>query len=422
MKIWQKDKTQSVNESIDKYTVGDDYLLDMNFIQYDIQASKAHSKGLLKIGILNNKEYKAILKSLQTLESLIHNDSFSIKLEEEDCHTAIENYLIAELGDIGKKIHTGRSRNDQILVAIRMYMKANLKETIQLLGNLQSTLYELAIKNKDVPMPGYSHTQQAMLTSVGHYFAAFHESILNDSEFMTNVAKAIDQNPLGSAAGFGVNLALDRELTTKELGFAKVQINSLYCQNSRGKYESLYLESLSQVMMSLGKLAEDLVMFTSREFNYFTVSDEFTTGSSIMPQKRNLDVMELVRGNVSVILADQLNIKMLAKSLPSGYNRDFQLMKKPLVNSTELTQSTISIVTELLKSVKPNKNIIADAIKLDILAADIATENASNGVPFREAYKKALNGLEGIEKEVNWSVELKKKQSLGSAGNLGLPS
>ena len=267
-------------------------------------------------------------------------------------------------------------------------------------------------------MPGYSHTQQAMLGSVGHYFAAYAESLLDDADQCGAILALIDKSPLGSAAGFGTSIPVDREFSAREMGFAGVQVNSLYCQNSRGKFESAYLEALVQVMLTLGKFANDMVLFTSQEFDYFAVDETLTTGSSIMPHKHNLDVMEILRGNVSVVIANQLMVKDIAKNLISGYNRDGQLIKKPLIESTHTALGSIEVVGVLLAGLTPKQESMRAKINAGIFTADIANALVQEkGVPFRDAYTEAA-GM--TPKDVDFSKNLASKKSLGAPGNLAL--
>ena len=342
-----------------------------------------------------------------------------IRVEDEDCHTVIENYLTKKLKKLGGKIHTGRSRNDQVLTALRLYMRDQLNEIRKKSKRLAKNFLDFAGQYKSVAIPGYSHTQQAMLSSIGHYFCAYTESMINDIEFLDSVAEHINKNPLGSAAGFGVSLLLDREFTTKELKFRKPQINSLYCQNSRGKFESIYLEALVQIMLTLGRFASDILLFTSQEFNYFNVKNSLVTGSSIMPQKRNHDAMEILRGQVSVIMNNQHLIQDIVKGLISGYNRDLQLIKKPLFESTHIVLDSLEIVITYLQGLEPNEASINAKISKGIFAADIATEIAkSKKVPFRKAYQQAMTHLKKYKPDLK--ENLKSKISLGAPGNLDI--
>lgn len=417
-KLWQK-TGKKLHPLVEKYTVGDDYIFDSKLMPFDIQGTKAHIKGLQKIGIFTKGELSKLLKALTKLDKEFSRGKVKIKIADEDCHTVIENYLTKKFKKLGQKVHTGRSRNDQVLTAIRLYMKSSLDELRKSTKRLAKEFLEYAEKYKNIPLPGYSHTQQAMLSSIGHYFCSFTESLIDDLNFLDKTYHHINKNPLGSAAGFGVSLLLDREFTTKELGFKNTQINSLYCQNSRGKFESIYLESLLQIMLTLGRFANDLLLFTSQEFNFFKVSNSLVTGSSIMPQKRNLDAMEILRGNVSVIMSNQQLIQNLVKNLVSGYNRDLQLIKKPLMESTDIALSSLEIVSLYLKGITPNEKIISEKISKEIFAADIATEMAKkNKTPFRLAYKQALKGIKKYK--VNFQQNINSKVSLGAPGNLDM--
>src|SRR3989344_8085092 len=279
-KLWKKTDTE-LHPVVEKYTAGTDHIFDMELLPFDIAASKAHAKGLQKINILSPGELEALENALEALLKKHEAGNVTILREDEDCHTVIENYLVEAVGDAGKKIHTGRSRNDQVAVAMRLYMKDKLTTIRKQCIALASNFVDMAEKYEKNPMPGYSHTQQAMLTTVGHYFASFAEALLDDADYIESALRHIDKNPLGSAAGFGSSIPLDRTFTTQELGFSAVQVNSLYCQNSRGKFESVYVEALAQVMLTLGKFAGDMVLFPPREFDFFAVAETLTTGSSI---------------------------------------------------------------------------------------------------------------------------------------------
>ena len=416
-KLWKKTEEQ-LHPAVEKYTVATDTVFDMQLMPFDILVCKVHAKGLNKIGILNAEESKKIQETLALLEKDFAGGKIKITPADEDSHTVIENYLVEKLGDVGKKIHTGKSRNE-VTVAMRLYMKSGLNTLQNESLGLADVFLKMAEKYKDVPMPGYSHTQQAMLSSLGHYFSAFTESLLDDADFIALTAKRLDKSPLGSAAGFGVAIPLDREFTAKELGFSGVQVNSLYCQNSRGKFESAYMEALTQVMLTLGKFANDMLLFTTQEFDFFAVDGSLTTGSSIMPQKHNLDVMEILRGNVSVVIANQLMVKDIAKNLISGYNRDGQLMKKPVFESTKIVADSLEVVALLLKGLTPKEESIKAKITSGIFTADIANKLVTEkGVPFRDAYKQASDIVS--DTSVDLTENIASKVSLGAPGNLGL--
>lgn len=416
-KLWKKKGTK-LHPAVEKYTAGTDYLLDMELMPFDIIASAAHAEGLKKIGILTAAELGKILAALDSLQKKWKLGKVRITWADEDCHTVIENYLVMACGDTGKKIHTGRSRNDQVLVATRLYMKTHLSTLRKSCVTLAGAFVDAAGRYEHIPMPGYSHTQQAMLTTVGHYFAAFAESLLDDADFIALVEQHIDKNPLGSAAGFGTSIPIDRKFTTKELGFVDVQINSLYCQNSRGKFESACMEALAQVMLTLGKFANDMMLFTSQEFDYLAMDASLTTGSSIMPHKHNLDVLEIMRGNVSVVVANQVMVKDIAKNLLSGYNRDGQLMKKPIFEATRIVAESLEVAGVVLAGLTPKAESIRAKIHPGIFTADIANAMVvKEGMPFRDAYKKAAGMDVG---DVDPLKNIAGKKSLGAPGNLDL--
>lgn len=421
--LWKHNR--KIHSAIAAYTIGDDATLDQILLPYDIEATKAHILGLVKIGILTKKEVDSLIKHLNNLLKLWKAGKVKIRIEDEDCHTVIENYLVNVSGDLGKKVHTGRSRNDQVLVALRLYMRDQLVQINKTALSLATEFLNKAHTFNTTPFPGYSHTQQAMPTSLGHYYASFIESLLDDVEFSLSSLEHINKNPLGAAAGFGVAFPLDRELTMTKLNFSDIQINSLYTQNSRGKYESIYLESLVQIMLTLGKFANDMLIFTSREFGFFIIDESVTTGSTIMPQKRNLDGLELLRGYVSVVIANQHAVQDIAKSIISGYNRDFQLIKKSLMECSHIVLSSIEIANIYLISSQPNVNVIQSKIVPDILSADRANELVTKkGIPFREAHRLVAESLADSNIKLTASElkeNIKSKISLGGPGNIQLP-
>ena len=418
-KIWQKSNLKS-NPVIEKYNTGDDYLMDMEIFPFDIIASSAHAEMLGKIGVLSSDEVKSITKELDIILNNFNDGKIKIKIEDEDCHTVIENLLIKKLGDMGKKIHTGRSRNDQVLTAVRLYTVNKLKIIANLNKELINLLISFAEKNKNSPLPGYTHTQQAMLSSFAHWSLSFVEGLINDQEILNKAIEINNQNPLGTAAGFGVSFPLDREHTRKKLNFDKNIVNSLFAQASRGKFESLTLESLSQVMLTLSRFATDMLFFTARETGFVKVVDSLTTGSSIMPQKKNLDSMELMRGNASIIFSNQLAIKNIPKGVMSGYNRDLQLIKKPLIESLNITEDSLKVAYEFIKGMTIDEQAVKQAIKKDIFAADMANEMVEmEGVSFRDAYVKVGQELDRV-KDFDLEKNIKSKKSLGSPGNLDI--
>lgn len=384
-----------LHPTIEAYTVGEDYMLDMILMPYDIEGSKAHAKGLHKIEILNDEELKNLLEGLDELMTKWENGKVEITVEDEDCHTVIEHFLTEKYGEVGKKIHTGRSRNDQVLTALRLMMKADLQELTEATKDLAETFTAQAEKYPDTPLPGYTHTQQAMPSSIAMWCGNFAEALNDDAEFLQAVSQHIDKNPLGSAAGYGVSFPLDRKFTAQEMGFSQVQKNPIYCQNSRGKFESLFLEGILQIMMTLGRYASDMLFFTSQECKFFDVDGSLTTGSSIMPQKKNLDGLEILRGNVSIVMGYQQIIKDISKGLISGYHRDLQLIKKYLIESVEIVMASIEVAKLYVEGSTPNEQEIEAKTTKAIHMAEQANKLVQEkGIPFRDAYmeiKKAAS-------------------------------
>ena len=420
-KIWQSATTVKLHPLVEKYTVGNDYELDKRLLPFDIEASRAHAKALVKANILTEEEFDRLNQGLNEILEKFTTGEFVIKQSDEDCHTAIENYLVEKLGLLGKKIHTGRSRNDQVLVATRLYTRKKLKQISENLIKLQQVFLQMAKKHEFLPMPGYTHTRRAMPSSIGHWAAAYVEELINDHIILESAYKLNDQNPLGAAAGYGVNLPIDREITTKELGFKRTQINSLYCVNSRGSTESYILSVLTKIMMTLGRLANEMIWYTTPEFNFFDLPYEFTTGSSIMPQKRNPDIFEIVRGNVNIIVGLQTMVKDTSKSLISGYNRDTQLTKEPLIKGLGIARRSLEVVALVMEKVTPKEDVLMNSFTPELFAVHQANKYVKEGMPFRDAYQKVKDNLEHLT--VPDPVEaLKEVTSLGGPGNLALAS
>jgi argininosuccinate lyase len=417
-KIWQT-KSTKLHPFVEWYTVGNDYILDQRLLPFDVEASLAHAKALAKLKIISPTELKKLTAGLKEILRLNKQGKFKIKLEDEDCHTAIENYLIKKLGPLGKRIHTGRSRNDQVLVATRLYTRKKLKQVSHELIRLEKVFLEIAKKYEFVPMPGYTHTRRAMPSSVGHWATAYLEELIDDHKLLESAYDLNDQNPLGAAAGFGVSFNLDRKMTTRLLKFKRTQINSLYAMNSRGKTESYILAVCTQIMMTLGRLANEMIWFTTPEFNFFDLPWKFTTGSSIMPQKRNPDVFEIMRSNVNVIVALQTQVKDISKNLISGYNRDTQLTKEPLIKGLGITRRSLEAAVLVMSGVKPNKKVLLKSLTPEMFANNEANKLVKKGMPFRDAYQYIKEHLDKI-KVPDPIKAIKEVKSLGGPGNLGL--
>jgi argininosuccinate lyase len=374
---------------------------------------------LAKIGMLSQDELKKLKGALLEVLELDEKGKFEIKMQDEDVHTAVENYLTKKLGPVGKKIHAARSRNDQVLADLRLYTKAKLLAVEEAVLELAGALMIFAEKNKTVPMPGRTHTQLAMPSSVGLWAGAYAESLLDDLELMKAAYELNDQCPLGSAASYGVPLPIDRQMVSDMLGFKKVQNNVLYANNSRGKFESVVLAALGQVMVDLSKMANDMIFFSIPETGYFTIPEKFCTGSSIMPNKKNPDVLELVRAKANKVLASYYRVINTIKDLPSGYNRDFQETKEPLIKGLAVTEASLSVCALVIKGLKVNKEKCIKACVPEIFATDKAIELAAEGMPWRDAYQKVAKELGKLKAE-DPVASIKKKKHIGGTGNLGL--
>jgi argininosuccinate lyase len=392
MKLWQKGYT--LNSRIEAFTVGEDYLIDQKLVDYDCLASKAHAAMLCKIGILTDDELEKILNELDRIIELNHNGRFPVTLKDEDCHTAIENRLTESLGETGKKIHTGRSRNDQVLAALRLYYKDRLTHLKDELKSLKKAVDKLIESSGAIPIPGYTHTRKAMPSSVGLWAGALSEALEDDLLQLKSVYDLVDQSPLGSGAGYGVPLNLDRKMVAEELGFSKVQQNPAYVQSSRGKFEAALLHLAGFILFDANKTATDLILYTLPDFGFFELPDAFLTGSSIMPQKKNPDVLELVRANYHVVLGYEMQVKSLIGNLISGYHRDFQLLKEPVMKSLEILLETISILTLVFENLTVNEEQCKKAMTNELYATEKVYELVKKGMSFREAYRSVMMNYE----------------------------
>ena len=414
-KLWQKNYT--LDSMMEHFTVRNDYIYDEELVVSDAIGSAAHAKGLNKIGILSDEECRKLLAGLDRIVQLRQSDSFPITVSDEDCHTAIEGFLTNELGDTGKKIHTGRSRNDQVQTALRIYMReAALKLSSASLG-LSASLIKLAEQNKDVPMPGRTHMQIAMPSSVALWALSFAEEILEETGMLLSLYDVIDQSPLGSAASYGVTLPLDREYTASLMGFRKVQNNVLYANNSRGKFEAFFLDHAEYIALTISKLAQDLMLFTLPEFGYFSLPRELCTGSSIMPQKKNPDGLELARSRTSLIGSCSMRVKSIIRALPSGYNRDFQDTKEPFIEGFRSALELVMITDEMIQGLEVHPDNLIAACTPELYATDRVMEKVLSGGNFRDSYKDVGLNLDKVQGE-DPVASLGKRTSVGTAGNL----
>lgn len=386
MKLWNNNYT--LNKYIEKFTVGNDYLLDQKLVKYDCLASIAHVKMLHKIGLISNTECTKMINELDYIIKLDGKGKFIIKQEEEDCHTAIENYLVKQLGEIGKKIHTGRSRNDQVLAALRLYYKNEIQIIDQLVDNLIEMLLSFKEKNGSIEIPGYTHMRKAMPSSIELWADAFVESMKDNKILIKHVFELIDQSPLGTGAGYGLPIKVDREMTADLLGFKKIQKNPIYVQNSRGKFESSILHMLSQILFDINKIASDIILFSMSEFGFFEIPEEFTTGSSIMPHKKNPDVLEILRSKYHLLTSYESQIKSMSSNLISGYHRDLQLIKEPIIKGLELTKECLNVSKLFFQNLHVNKENCNKALSKEVYATKEVYALVQEGLPFRDAYQK----------------------------------
>lgn len=383
-KLW--DKGYDLNKTIESYTVGNDPILDKQLVYYDCVASIAHAKMLGEINLLTKTEVQDLIRELNHIIDLDKKGEFPITQEQEDCHTAIEMFLIFALGDVGKKIHTARSRNDQVLTALRLYYKDEIENVVHNIKSLTNTISNFTSKYGKIHFPGYTHMQKAMPSSFGLWGSAFSDSMNDNLLLLDTIKIIINQSPLGTAAGYGVPLNIDREFTAKELEFSSVQSNPIYTQYSRGKFEITILHVLSQIMLDLNKIASDLILFSMSEFGYVELPDEFCTGSSIMPQKKNPDVLELLRAKYHVVSSYEFQVSRLTSDLISGYNRDIQLTKEPVMNGFSTTLDSLEITTLLFQNLVVNKVKCKSALDDEIFATEKVYKLVKKGMPFRDAY------------------------------------
>ena len=415
MNLW--DKGYSTDKKIDHFTVGNDRELDLVLAKYDITASIAHAKMLGKIGLLTPEETNALVTELNNITLTIKEGNFTIEDSFEDVHSKIEFILTEKLGDTGKKIHTARSRNDQVLVAMQLYLKEELSEIIHLTKELFNLLLELAEENKEKLLPGYTHFQIAMPSSFGLWFSAYAESLVDDLYFVDAAHKIADQNPLGSAAGYGSSFPIDRSYTTSEMGFADLKYNVIAAQMGRGKVEKATAVGISGIADTLSKLAMDICLYMSQNFNFISFPDALTTGSSIMPHKKNPDVFELIRAKCNSLQAIPNQITLITSNLPSGYHRDLQMVKGLIIPAIQEIKSCLEMMTFTLKDVKVNANILNDPKYDYLFSVDTLNHLVLSGMPFREAYKRIGLDIEAgnfkPQKQLNHTHE-------GSLGNLCL--
>ena len=415
MKLWSKGLP--TDQKIDFFTVGNDRVLDLVIAKYDVKATLAHGKMLHKVGLLSDNDIQGIEKGLNELAQEIEVGEFSIGEEFEDVHSKIEFELTQRIGDAGKRIHTARSRNDQVLTAMHLYLKDELSDIKSSVKELGEVLLAAAEKYKEVLLPGYTHLQIAMPSSFGLWFSAYAESFVDDLYFVNAAYKVVDQNPLGSAAGYGSSFPIDRAYTTEQLGFATLKYNVVAAQMSRGKAEKSTAFAMSTVAGTLSKLAMDVCLYMSQNFGFMSIPSEFTTGSSIMPHKKNPDVFELIRGKCNRIQALPYELSLLTNNLPSGYHRDLQLLKEGIVPAIQDLKASLELAIYALKNVEVNDGILEDDKYDYLFSVDTLNELVQQGMTFRDAYVKI--GLD-IENGNYKPIKNTKHSHIGSINNIGL--
>ena len=422
-KLWQNKSAETetnIHKKVEAFTVGNDYELDQLLVPYDIKASKVHAAALKKAGILNESELEKLTNALTNVQEIWEKGGFEITVQDEDMHTAIENYLVDELGDLGKKIHTGRSRNDQVLTAMRLYEKDKLNDVLSAVDACVDKLLNFARAGEDVPMPGFTHTRKAMLSSVALWAGGFAEMLKMQIDASVGISSLVDRSPLGSAAGFGTTIDIDRDFEAKELGFAKPLVCSTTSQLSRGWVELQYVQYLCGISAVLNRLASDIIQYSGELSPYFMLDDAVCTGSSIMPQKKNPDLAELIRGRHSENIGHAATLQSLIMNLGSGYHRDLQLTKEPVLKAVQNSMESLNACTLLVESMSINKEELQAACTAELFAAEDANRLVKEeGMSFRDAY------LEIKERQKDGASadphqKLKESTHLGSTGNPGL--
>ncbi len=374
---------------LQSFLAGDDHVLDRHLLPYDCRASLAHARMLARIGVLDDAELASLETGLAQVAEAAEQGRFPITEADEDCHTAIENFLTKTCGEAGRKIHTGRSRNDQVLTALRLWEKDHVDHLLGTVVAYLDALYAVRQAQGQVSLPGYTHMQAAMPTTVDTWLGSYADAARDDHELLSLVRRLVDRCPLGTAAGFGVPvLPIDREGTAAELGFAEVLANPMYAQLSRGRVEALLLAACSQVMLGLSRLASDLLLFSTREFRLVQLPQAVCTGSSLMPQKRNPDVLELVRARFHVVAGEEAKVRAMTAGLMSGYNRDVQLTKGPLFAGVAATLDSLKAMTMVLGGLQVDAERSAAAVTDEMRATERALKLVAEGVPFRDAYRR----------------------------------
>lgn len=415
MKLWQKDKASLLE--VEKFTVGKDQEMDMYLARFDVLGSLAHITMLESIELLTTAELKLLSIELKNIYKRIESGNFKVEEKVEDIHSQVELELTRVLGDVGKKIHSGRSRNDQVLVDVKLFLRTEIKEIVEDVNVLFELLLQQSEKYKNYLLPGYTHLQLAMPSSFGLWFGAYAESLVDDIVALEAAYRIVNKNPLGSAAGYGSSFPLNRKMTTTLLGFDDLNYNVVYAQMGRGKTERIVASSLSNIAATLAKLSMDACLFLNQNFGFIRFPDELTTGSSIMPHKKNPDVFELIRGRCNQIIALPNDIALLTANLPSGYHRDMQLLKEKLFPVIQSLKDCIRMAHLMLSNIEVKDNILIDEKYKFLFSVEEVNKLVLKGIPFRDAYKQVGVAIE--KGNFTYSTELNHTHE-GSIGNLCL--
>lgn len=414
-KLW--DKGYDEDALIDAFTVGHDRELDLELAPYDILGTMAHITMLESVGLLPKADLELLLPELRALYSLASEGKFEIDPDVEDVHSQVELLLTRSLGDIGKKVHTGRSRNDQVLVDLKLFTRARIGKTVRKVKSLFRTLQEASEKHKDVLIPGYTHLQVAMPSSFGLWFGAYAESLTGDMTMLKAAWDVVNRNPLGSAAGYGSSAPLDRTMTTKLLGFDDLDYNSIYAQMTRGKMERAVAFAYSSVAETIGRLAFDGCLYSSQNFGFVKLPDALTTGSSIMPHKKNPDVFELVRAHCNKIQGAPVTIRMITGNLPSGYFRDMQILKEVFFPIFDEMDDCLDIVEYAIKGMEVNTDVMTDPKYKLAFSVEKVNDLVAEGVPFRDAYRQVADSIRDGSFEYNGGLRHTHEGSIGNLCN-----
>lgn len=414
-KLWEKNI--QVDKEVERFTVGKDRELDLYLAPYDMLGSMAHITMLESIGLLTKDELQSLHAELKNMYAKAERGNFVIEEGVEDVHSQVELMLTRKLGDIGKKIHSGRSRNDQVLLDLKLFTRARIRELVRLTGDLFEVLIDQSNRYKDILMPGYTHLQIAMPSSFGLWFAAYAESLADDLLLMQAAYKICNRNPLGSAAGYGSSFPLNRTMTTELLGFDSMNYNVVYAQMGRGKMERTVAYAMAGIAATLSKLAMDACLFNSQNFGFIQLPDSFTTGSSIMPHKKNPDVFELTRAKCNTLQGMPQQIALICNNLPSGYFRDLQIIKELFLPSFDELNDCLRMVTLMMREIKINEHILDDPKYSLLFSVEKVNRLVMDGVPFRDAYKKVGMDIEAGTFTADQTVRHTHEGSMGNLCN-----